>query len=98
MTTTANLPKPAKIPPSDPRHPEHGAYLTWLRGLSMKERGELIAALCREAAEAEQTRIAAGLPPTPKEPFPESTLELFRNQIRKRRERLRPEQTEATHE
>jgi hypothetical protein len=67
-----------KIDPMDRRHPEHEAYIKWLRGLSMKERGDMIVRLCREAAEAERARIAAGLGPTPKEPWPESTWEHFR--------------------
>jgi hypothetical protein len=70
-----------KLSLMDPNHPEHSAYLAWLRNLTMEERGELIMAKCREAAEAELARIAAGLPPTPEEPIPESTLELFRRGI-----------------
>jgi len=70
--------KPEKIDPSDPRHPEYETYMNWLRGLSMKERGQMIARLCREAAEEEWARIKAGLPPTEPEPWPESTWELLR--------------------
>jgi len=70
-----------KISPMDPRHPEHGAYIAWLRNLTMQERGDLIMEKCSEAAVAERARIAAGLPPTPPEPIPASTLEFFRRAI-----------------
>ncbi len=63
----------------DRRHPEHEAYL--------KERGEMIAAKCREAAEAERARIAAGLPATPREPWPESTWEHLRRWTAEARKR-----------
>lgn len=76
-----------KISPMDPSHPEHGAYIAWMRGLTMKERGDMILAKCREAAEAERARIAAGLPPTEPDPIPESTLEFFRREIAKYREK-----------
>jgi hypothetical protein len=49
-----------------------------LRKLSLKERGEMIHTLCREAAAAEADRIESGLPPTPREPWPESTWEFLR--------------------
>ena len=67
-----------KIPPSDPRHPEYKSYLAWLRGLSMKERGDLIIAKGQEAAREAQARKAAGLPPEPEEPYPPSTCEWLR--------------------
>ena len=84
-----------KINPMDPRHPEHGAYIAWLRNLTMKERGDLIMAKCREAADAERARIAAGLPPTPSEPIPESTLEFFRRSIAKHRADMAETATES---
>ena len=49
------------------------AELEKLRTLSLKERGAMIVTLCREAAAAEADRIKAGQPPTPREPWPEST-------------------------
>jgi hypothetical protein len=74
-----------KLDLMDPKHPEHKAYIAWLRSLTMKERGDLIVAKCREAAAAERARIAAGLPPTPPDPIPESTLEFFRRCIAQQR-------------
>jgi hypothetical protein len=83
MSTSSNK---TKIDPMDPRHPEHNAYINWLRNLSMEERGQMIARLCREAAEAERARIAAGLPPTEPGPWPESTWEFMRQWSVKSRE------------
>jgi hypothetical protein len=78
--------KSAKIAPMDPRHPEHKAYIEWLRNLSMEERGQMLARLCQEAADEERARIAAGLPPTEPEPWPESTWEHLRRWAAQSRE------------
>jgi hypothetical protein len=86
MSTPAQSLKTDKITPDDPRHSEHGAYFTWLRGLSMEERGWMILEKCREAAEEERARIASGLPPTVPEPWPESTWELLRRLARQSRQ------------
>jgi hypothetical protein len=80
----------------DRRHAEHEVYLKWLRGLSMKERGEMIVAKCREAAEAERARIAAGLPATPEEPWPESTWEHFRRWAAEARKRAEDAERNGT--
>jgi len=52
--------------------------IRWLRSLSMEERGELLVIACRTAALIERSRIASGLPPTEREPWPESTWEFLR--------------------
>lgn len=64
MSTSSESSKTHRISPDDPRHPEYGAYLAWLRRLTMEERGRMILEKCREAAEEEHARIASGLPPT----------------------------------
>ena len=78
MSKNTTSSKVEKIPPSDPRHPEYGAHLQWLRGLSMEERGRMIVEACRKTAEE---RRKAGLPRTESEPFPPSTMELFRRLV-----------------
>ena len=98
MSTSSQSPKTRKITPDDPRHPEHDAYLAWLRGLSMEERGNLILAKCREAAAKERARIASGLPPTIPEPWPESTWELLRRLVRQSRQSSSVENGEQPHE
>lgn len=81
MGMSSQASKTHKITRNDPRHPEHVAYLTWLRGLSMEERGRMIIEACRKTAEEERARIAAGLPPIEPDPIPTDTLELFRRLI-----------------
>jgi hypothetical protein len=98
MTMTSHPSKAHKITPDDPRHPEHGDYLAWLRGLSMEERGRMILDKCREAAAEERARIASGLPPTTPEPWPESTWELLRRLVRQSRENSRVASGEQPHE
>lgn len=48
------------------------------RSLPLDERGELIIAACRAAAQIEQGRLASGLPPSQPAPWPESTWQLLR--------------------
>jgi len=48
------------------------------RSLSLDERGELIVAACRAAAQIEEGRLASGLPPSQPAPWPESTWQLLR--------------------
>jgi hypothetical protein len=52
--------------------------LVRLRGLSLRERGMLLAAACEAAAEIERGRIAAGLPPSQPAPWPASTWEFLK--------------------
>jgi hypothetical protein len=49
-----------------------------LRGLSVRERGEMILAVCRAAAEIYKGRIRSGLPPPTPTPWPASTWEILR--------------------
>jgi hypothetical protein len=44
-----------------------------LQQLSLQERGELLMAACRAAAEIEASRLCMGLPPARPAPWPEST-------------------------
>jgi len=44
-----------------------------LRQLTVKERGELLAIACHDAAEIEASRIKMGMPPSQPVPWPEST-------------------------
>ena len=53
-----------------------------LRGMSLEERGRLLAMVCRAAARLDRSRAAAGLPPPAEEPWPESTWNFLRNQAR----------------
>ena len=48
------------------------------RLLTMQERGVLLEAACEAAAEILRSRLAAGLPPPKRDPWPESTWEFFR--------------------
>jgi len=49
-----------------------------LRRLSDRERGEMILAVCRAAAEIHAGRLKSGLPPATPTPWPASTWELLR--------------------
>jgi hypothetical protein len=49
-----------------------------LRTLSMRERGRMLKAACEAAAQIQASRLAAGLPPVQREPWPESTWEFLR--------------------
>jgi hypothetical protein len=49
-----------------------------LRGLSDRERGEEILAVCRAAAAIHAGGLASGLPPVEPEPWPASTWEYLR--------------------
>jgi hypothetical protein len=54
-----------------------------LRKLSLKERGELLMAACRAAAEIEASRHRMGLPPTQPAPWPDSTWKFFAEAARR---------------
>lgn len=56
------------------------ADMARLRSLNLRERGRLIEAACEAAAAIERSRRAAGLPPTPRAPWPASTWEFLRKQ------------------
>lgn len=47
--------------------------------LPLKQRGELIIAACRAAAQIEQGRLASGLPRSKPAPWPKSTWQLLRD-------------------
>ena len=53
------------------------AEIERLRGLSDRERGEMILAVCRAAAEIHAGRLKSGLPPATPAPWPPSTWELL---------------------
>jgi hypothetical protein len=57
-----------------------------LRGLSLEERGELLMAACRAAAEIEASRLKMGLPPTQPAPWPESTWQFLAEAAQRVRE------------
>ena len=54
------------------------AEIERLRGLSDRERGEEILAVCRAAAMIHAGRVASGLPPATPAPWPASTWEFLR--------------------
>lgn len=49
-----------------------------LRSLSGRERGEMVAAVCRAAAKIHAGRIASGLAPSEPTPWPDSTWALLK--------------------
>jgi hypothetical protein len=49
-----------------------------VRDLTLDERGELLAAVCRDAALLERSKIESGLPPSVPAPWPASTWEFLR--------------------
>lgn len=57
-----------------------------LRKLSLQERGKLLMAACRAAAEIEASRLRMGLPPTRPAPWPESTRKFLAEAARRVRE------------
>jgi hypothetical protein len=57
---------------------EEAREIAFLRTLSDRERGAMIAAACRAAAKIEEGRIKSGLPPIPPDSWPASTWELLR--------------------
>ncbi|MBI1900595.1 MAG: hypothetical protein HYS13_05735 [Planctomycetia bacterium] len=59
------------------------AELEKLRAMSIEERGRMIQAACRAAWEIHCSRIRAGLPPIPPDPWPESTIEFMRKHAAK---------------
>lgn len=58
-----------------------------LKNLSPQERGELLIAACRGAAEIEASRIQMGLPPSQPAPWPESTWSFLAEAARRVRQR-----------
>jgi len=56
----------------------HAGDIARLRGLSMRQRGELIESACEAAAEIQRSRLAAGLPAIQPAPWPASTWEFLR--------------------
>jgi len=52
-------------------------YIT-LQALSMEQRGRMIAAACKTAAEIQRGRIASGLPTPAPAPWPASTMAFMR--------------------
>ncbi|MFW5692801.1 MAG: hypothetical protein ACOCWL_01160 [Thermoguttaceae bacterium] len=67
--------------PCEPEEVERDE-LERLRGMSLDERGRLLAMVCRAAARLDRSRAAAGLPPPAEDPWPESTWKFLRNQAR----------------
>jgi hypothetical protein len=61
-------------------HEENIKELQYLRGLSDRERGAILAAACRAAAKLEEARAKSGLPAIPPDSWPASTWELLRRQ------------------
>jgi len=49
-----------------------------LKKLPLRERGELVAAVCRAAAKVHAGRIASGFPPARPTPWPDSTWALLK--------------------
>jgi hypothetical protein len=61
------------------------------RALSLEQRGELLIAACRAAAEIERARSSNGLPPSRPAPWPESTWELLRRHASHGQQRRAPD-------
>lgn len=57
-------------------------HLERMRSLTLAERGEMIRSACRTASLLEQSRMAGGLPPGRRAPWPPSTLDLLRKHAR----------------
>lgn len=55
--------------------------------LSMRERGDLMAAACRSAAEIEASRLKMGLRPAQPAPWPESTWQFLAEAAQRARSR-----------
>jgi hypothetical protein len=58
------------------------AEIVELRRLTLEQRGQLIAAACRAAAEIERSRRENGLPPSVSAPWPTSTWEFLKKHAR----------------
>lgn len=67
---------PRELPEREKQHLER------LRSLTFAERAELILSACRTASLLEQSRVAGGLPPARRAPWPPSTLDLLRKYAR----------------
>jgi len=52
--------------------------ISYLRGLTTKQRGELVAAACKTAAAIRRSRLEAGLDDIEPAPWPASTWEFMR--------------------
>ena len=60
VITMNTKPLKLRVPPPDPRHPEHEAYLKWLRNLTIEERSRMIKEACRKVWEEELARRNSG--------------------------------------
>jgi hypothetical protein len=58
-----------------------------LRHLSLEDRGQLLAAVCHDAAIMEESRLHMGLPPSQPSPWPESTWRFLAEAARRARTR-----------
>ena len=61
--------------------------LELVRELSLKERGELLMAACRAAAQIETSRLRMGMPESQPAPWPESTWRFLAEAAQRVRER-----------
>jgi hypothetical protein len=66
------------------------AELARLRGMTMRERSELIESACESAAVIYRSRLAARLPDVQPDPWPESTWEFLRKHAARVRAREIP--------
>ena len=57
---------------------QHERELERLRGLSDRDRSQMLKAVCRAAARLHASRVKAGLPGAIPAPWPQSTWELLR--------------------
>jgi hypothetical protein len=67
----------------DPRLPQVSASMLseeieFLRGLTERQRSEMIVSACRAAARIERSRRENGMPPSVSAPWPDSTWEFLR--------------------
>ncbi len=53
-------------------------HLVWIRKLSLAERSEMVLSACRTASLIEQSRLAGGLAPARRAPWPVSVLALLK--------------------
>ena len=57
---------------------QHELEIKRLRGLTDRERSQMLKAVCRTAAVLYDSRLKSGLPPAKPTPWPESTWEFLR--------------------
>ena len=62
---------------------EQEADIEGLRALSLEERGQLLEAVCRDAAVLTESRARMGLPPAEPAPWPRSTWEFLARQAQR---------------